>query len=465
MFRATRRIDLAAVRRFHVYADVVLVSLGWLGAYLLRHGLNDVLGKDVNSFDSYLHALPLVVLPWIFCCWFFGIYRQARMQTLIDEFQLLLRGAFAGLLAVSTASFFFRELGFARSVVAMSGVLNLIFQGASRVVFHLIERRMQRSGTYDVRTLVLGTGVTAMRLLQKVQDHPEIGYRVVGFLDDDDDLVGQDVEGRPVLGRFEDLRKVALEQEIDEVFVAVPSLGHTRMLALVLECEDLGLTFRVVTNLFEVLTAGTPVDLVEDLPLVRLGREQVHPLYAPAKRLFDLVAATSLLIATAPLWLWCAIRIKLDAPGPVIFRQMRIGEKGRAFAMYKFRTMVHDASPYEEAPRDDGDARVTACGRWLRRTSLDELPQLWNVIRGNMSLVGPRPEMPFIVARYDEWQRRRLLVKPGITGLWQILGRKDLPMASNLQYDFYYIRNRSFVMDLSILIRTIGAVLTRKGAY
>ena len=145
--------------------------------------------------------------------------------------------------------------------------------------------------------------------------------------------------------------------------------------------------------------------------------------------------------------------------------QQRVGRGGRPFTLYKLRTMRADAAPYAVAPRAGDDPRVTRYGRWLRRSSIDELPQLWNVLRGDMSLVGPRPEMPFIAERYDDWQRRRLSVSPGITGLWQILGRKDLPMHENLQYDFYYIRNRSLVLDLSILLRTVGAVLSRRGAF
>jgi exopolysaccharide biosynthesis polyprenyl glycosylphosphotransferase len=461
----TTNLDLAAVRRFHVYTDILLVSLGWLGAYFLRHALNDLLGRDINPFESYLHALPLIVLPWILSGWFFGIYRPARMNTLIDQFHTLLRGGLLGLLVISSVSFFVREMNFGRSVVLMSGMINLFLQGASRVVYYRIECRMRRSGAHDVRTLILGTGVTAMRLLQKIQDHPEIGYNVVGFLDEDEQLVGQEIENRRVLGAPGDLRKVVVEHDIEEVFVAVPSLDHTHMLSLVLDCEDLGTTFRVVTNLFEVLTAGTPVGLVEDLPLVRLGRERVHSLYEPVKRAFDLAAAALLLVLMLPLWVWCVLRIRLDSPGPAIFVHSRVGKNGEAFRLYKFRTMVLDTEPYERSPRDHTDRRITRYGRWLRRTSIDELPQLLNVIKGDMSLVGPRPEMPFIVSTYDEWQRRRFLVKPGITGLWQILGRKDLPMTNNLQYDFYYIRNRSFLMDLSILIRTVGTVLTRKGAY
>jgi lipopolysaccharide/colanic/teichoic acid biosynthesis glycosyltransferase len=149
----------------------------------------------------------------------------------------------------------------------------------------------------------------------------------------------------------------------------------------------------------------------------------------------------------------------------VFFAQQRVGRGGRPFTLYKLRTMRADAEPYAVAPRAGDDPRVTRYGRWLRRTSIDELPQLWNVLRGDMSLVGPRPEMPFIAERYDDWQRRRLSVSPGITGLWQILGRKDLPMHENLQYDFYYIRNRSLGMDLSLLLRTVWTVLSRRGAY
>jgi exopolysaccharide biosynthesis polyprenyl glycosylphosphotransferase len=252
---------------------------------------------------------------------------------------------------------------------------------------------------------------------------------------------------------------------VQEIFVAAPALSHTRMLALVLECEDLGLTFRVVTNLFEVLTAGTRIDLVGDLPLVRLGRETVHPLYAPLQRALDVCGALIGLLLAGALMLWCALRIRATSLGPAIFAHERVGRNGRIFTMYKFRTLHCDTLPSAVAPRAASDPRVTEYGKWLRATSIDELPQLFNVLRGEMSLVGPRPEMPFIVDTYDEWQRRRLAVKPGITGLWQILGRKDLPMHENLQYDFYYIRNRSLALDVSILLRTIGAVLSRRGAF
>ena len=458
-------VDTSAIRRLHIATDCVLVAAGWICAYWLRYSLNDVLGKPINSFQWYLNALPVVVLPWVFSCWLFGIYRSNRMKTVVDELQLLFRGVALGLLVVSSLSFFFRELQLGRIVVLAGAGFNLISQGASRVVFHRIERQMRRSGRHDVPAIIVGTGVAAIRLLQKIQDHPEIGYRVVGFLDDSEGPDRKDVASRPVLGHLNDLRDIAVEHDIKEVFVAMPSLGHTRMLSIVLDCEDLGITFRVVTKLFEVLTAGTPIDLVDDLPLVRLGRETVYPLYSPIKRIVDIVGAFAGLLLLGPLMAWCATRFRMSGMGSPFFVQERVGQNGKRFKMYKFRTMYADADPHEVAPRSSDDSRITEYGGWLRTTSIDELPQLVNVLKGEMSLVGPRPEMPFIAESYDEWQRRRLSVKPGITGLWQILGRKDLPMHENLQYDFYYIRNRSLSLDASILLRTAGVVLSRRGAF
>jgi exopolysaccharide biosynthesis polyprenyl glycosylphosphotransferase len=456
--------SLTTLRWLHVATDALLVSGGWLGAWAIRYALGDALGRPINEVGDYLRALPIVVVPWIATCWWFGIYESTRMRTSTLELSKLVRGTALGFLVIGSAGFFFRELSFGRSVVAVSLALNLVLQAASRLVFLRIEKALRRGGANDVPALIVGTGVAAIRLLQKLQDHPETGYRVAGFVVDEKPVPDKDVAGHPVLGHVDDLRALAIRHRVREVFIALPSLSHARMLSLVLECEDLRVEFRCVTNLFEVLTAGTQVDLVDDLPLVRLGRERIPAIYAPAKRVFDVVVAAAALCAAAPLMAWVAWCLRREGVTP-LFVQERVGLDGRTFRMWKFRTLDPAAEPYAVAPRDPYDRRITRFGRWLRATSIDELPQLWNVLRGEMSLVGPRPEMPFIVARYDEWQRRRLGVKPGITGLWQILGRKDLPMHENLQYDFYYIRNRSLALDLSILVRTIGAVLSRRGAF
>ncbi|MBW2723306.1 MAG: sugar transferase [Deltaproteobacteria bacterium] len=460
------KFDSKTLRRIHLGTDVLLVSIAWVGAYGLRAALSDVIGNPPNSFDSYRVALPAIVIPWIFTCWWFDIYRNARMSTLVDHIQNLLKGVFLGVLVISAVCFFFfKEFDFSRTVILLAAGLNLVLQGTSRIAFYKISQNLKRNGETEVRALILGTGSNGIRLLQKLQDHPEKGYHVVGFLSDDPGELEKDVASRPVLGLVEDIRKLAIENRVEEIFVAMPSLGHTRMLAMVLDLEDLGLTFRVVTNLFEVLTAGTPVELIGDLPLVRLGRPGAHVLYSAGKRAIDLVLGSIIAGLSLPLLALCAVRIRCESPGPVIFSQTRVGRDGAPFTIYKLRTMRNDVDPYSSSPEHDHDPRLTPFGQWLRNTSIDELPQLLNVLRGEMSLVGPRPEMPFLVEQYDEWERRRLAVLPGMTGLWQILGRKELPMKENLQYDFYYIRNRSLLFDLSILVRSIGVVLTRKGAY
>ena len=459
-------MSLRTLRALHIATDAALVSLAWLAAYGLRAALAEPLGRPINAVDWYLAALPLVVLPWIGCCWWFGIYKTSRGDTAVDAFQKLLRGVALGLLVLATTAFFVKELDVGRSVVLSAAGLNLVAQGASRAFFHRLERRLRRAGAGQPRVLVAGTGVTAIRLLQKLQDHPDEGYTVVGLLHDarDGEEPPEKVAGLPVLGAVGEVRALARAHRVEEVFVAEPGLGHGRMLELVLACEDLGLTFRVVTDLFEVLTAGTQVELIDDLPLVRLGRDRVHPLYEPTKRALDLAGASVGLVLAAPLLAWVGYRLWRSGVPP-LFVHERVGLDGKRFQLVKLRTMASDTGSYELAPRRGDDPRITPYGAWLRATSIDELPQLWNVLRGEMSLVGPRPEMPFVVEGYDEWQRRRLTVKPGITGLWQILGRKDLPMHDNLQYDFYYIRNCSLALDLSILLRTVGAVWSRRGAF
>lgn len=311
------RFDPIALRRLHISVDCGLVVLAWLGAYWIRRGLNDVLGTPINSFDAYVEVLPIVVAPWITTCWLFGIYRASRMRTLVDELQTLMRGVALGLLVLASISFFVKEIQIGRAVVLASAGLSLVFQGASRIFFYRVGEAMRRRGDHDVATLIVGTGVTAIRLLQKLQDHPEIGYRVVGLIDESGTAEEKDIAGHPVLGTLEDLRRIAREFSVQEIFIAAPGLGHTRMLSLVLECEDLGITFRVVTNLFEVLTAGSPLDLVDDLPVVRLGRQKAHALYEPLKRLMDIGGVVASLLLVGPLMLWCARRIRKEWTGAV----------------------------------------------------------------------------------------------------------------------------------------------------
>jgi lipopolysaccharide/colanic/teichoic acid biosynthesis glycosyltransferase len=223
--------------------------------------------------------------------------------------------------------------------------------------------------------------------------------------------------------------------------------------------------FLVVAGPLQVLTAQAELSGPGDLPVLELRNRAFGPGQRLAKRVCDLLVTLLLLVVLGPLMLVIALLIRRQMGPPALFHQVRVGHQGQEFTMLKFRTMHRETEAYAPSPTAAADQRVTPLGRWLRKYSLDELPQLLNVLRGEMSLVGPRPEMPFIVAQYEPWQRKRLDAMPGLTGLWQILGRKDLPLRENIEYDFYYIRNQSLLLDLAIFLRTIPIVLFGKGAY
>ncbi|HEY4689879.1 MAG TPA: sugar transferase, partial [Anaerolineae bacterium] len=263
---------------------------------------------------------------------------------------------------------------------------------------------------------------------------------------------------------------------IDEVLIALPLRAHQALVDLVLELQSQPVSIRVVPDLFDLAFARTQIEDIDGIPLVGLRDPVLTPIQRVVKRAFDLVVGSMLLIVFAVPILIIALAIKLDSPGPAIFRQRRAGENSRLFDMLKFRSMVEGADQqllesitrqpdaHDDFKRPD-DPRVTRVGRFLRQFSLDELPQLFNVLHGEMSLVGPRPELPWIVERYADWQRKRFAVPQGLTGWWQVNGRSDKPLQAKVRDDLYYIQNYSILLDLRILWKTIGAVVRRKGAF
>jgi len=448
-----------------VGGDMVILSLAWFLSYWTRTKLTAVFGYQINPVISYLQALPIIIISWIGGAYLYGLYRRRKDITPLEEIQAFIKSVLLGAAIVMSIAFLFRELSLGRSVVLLFNVYTFLLLGIFRLIYHRVETELRKRGYGKRNVIIVGAGITGARVLQKIQDHPEIGFNVIGFVDADPEKAGKKIGGVEVLGTPDKIEDLIKRYQIDEVIIALPSMPRDKVMEWVAEMETTGVRFRLVSEAFSVLSKESRVELVGDFPLLELGRGEVSPLYPVLKRVMDLLIASFLLILTLPLWVIIAIGIKLDSKGPVFFKQERVGYKGRKFILYKFRTMFAHTPPFSESPRDESDPRVTRFGRFLRRTSLDELPQLINVIKGEMSLVGPRPEMPFIVERYSRWERKRLEVKPGITGLWQILGRKNLPLQENIHYDLYYIKNRSIVLDLMILLKTIPVVLKRKGAY
>jgi exopolysaccharide biosynthesis polyprenyl glycosylphosphotransferase len=324
--------------------------------------------------------------------------------------------------------------------------------------------------------LILGAGDLGGRIARTLRDHSRWGYNLVGFLDDDAFKHGLLVEEYQVLGTILDVGVVSRERSVDEVWVALPIWAVDRLSLILNELERLPVRIKIVPDYFSLALVQAKAEVLDGIPIIGLREPVIEGFPRVIKRAFDILVGTLLILFSLPILLIIALAIRLDSPGPVLFRQPRVGENNRIFQMLKFRTMLPDAEEKQAdviQETEDGqiihkhsdDPRVTSVGRFLRRYSLDELPQIFNVIRGDMSLVGPRPEMPWLVDRYDSWQRKRFAVPQGITGWWQITGRSDKPMHLHTEDDLYYVYNYSLWLDIQILLRTPIVVLRGKGAF
>ncbi len=355
------------------------------------------------------------------------------------------------------------NLWFATSVSILFGrllaapIYNVLFRGAPKR-----------------RTLIIGSGFAAVLVAEKIESHPELGLETVGFVDDGP---RHTVRGRPepLLGTVDRIHEI-----IEETGAEVAIFGYTHnptdeMLIALYQIPP-RVEVLMMPRFFQFVSAGMRVEDLAGMPLLKLHRHELTLPERALKRAEDIILASLILLVVFPLFPLAALAIKLDSPGPVFYKHERVGRRGRPFKMYKFRSMRTDADGdaealaklAEEDPRglkNKADSRITRVGAFLRKSSIDELPQLINVLRGEMSLVGPRPAVAAEVAAYEEWQKKRLSVAPGITGVWQVNGRSDVPFDERIWLDFMYIDSWTLWLDLSILLKTIPAVLTAKGAY
>jgi exopolysaccharide biosynthesis polyprenyl glycosylphosphotransferase len=394
-------------------------------------------------------------------------YQEARQVTLASGLALLLMAG--GLY------FAFRDMS--RLQFGYSWALTLLFMLGFRATLRVYYRLAGRSRPgWRSRILIAGAGDLGQRLAGILLDQSRWGLDLVGFLDDDPAKVGTRVEGAPVLGALDSLPEAIRSRRIEEVWIALPARAHERLNQVVALAEKLPVRLKIAPDYFSMALVHARAEILGGIPLIGLREPVIEGTDRIAKRLFDLlVGGLSVLVAALPMAV-IALLIRLDSPGPTLFRQKRVGENGRLFDMFKFRTMVRDAEGLQDqmnVETDDGkvlhkrphDPRVTRIGRFLRRYSLDELPQLFNVVRGEMSLVGPRPEMPWLVDKYEPWQRKRFAVPQGLTGWWQVNGRSDKPMHLHTEDDLYYVYNYSLWLDLRILLMTPLAALRGRGAF
>ena len=352
---------------------------------------------------------------------------------------------------------------FSRLTVVFSFGLILVLTTASRFASFKYIQALHRRGIGNRNVLIVGAGACGQKLQSKFMLVPTLGLNLVGFLADESEesLIHQ----RSILGTFEDLEPVVKARGISEVFVALPDQAEDRVMEIAAECERIGAKFLVVPRFYHLLSHKIRIENLDSIPLITRAERRRSLFGAAAKRFLDILLSSTVLLLGFPLFMIAATLIKRESEGPVFFIQDRIGRDGKPFKMYKFRTMHQHMSGDAPTPNSPYDPRITKIGRYLRRYSLDELPQLLNVLRGDMSIVGPRPEMSFIVEEYGPLERDRLRVKPGITGLWQISYDRQRAIHDNLDYDLYYIEHQSLLLDMVIIALTGFAVVKGTGAY
>jgi exopolysaccharide biosynthesis polyprenyl glycosylphosphotransferase len=459
--------------------SLVLASLGLAIIYRYSPGYNpefafDFLSERIKVSNAALGALLLITWHLSFAVQ--GLYLSHRLRTHREEFNEVGRAVLISSVALLAGA----QLGHWRTIngltVAMFGVVSCTLVGGARIALRLNLQRLRERG-HNVKTLLLiGGGARSRQFAAQLCQRQDLGYRVIGYVESDPAFVGG-VEGISWVGSIEDLPEIIANTAVDEVAIALPVKSqYSQIQAAVALLEEQGITTHLLSDLFPQRLARYQHAEFEGLPIISLHSAPLFSWRTEAKRLFDLIGASILLLVLWPLLLIAAIAIKLDSAGPIFFIQERVGFSKRRFRMIKFRTMEVDAEAklkdIEHLNEKSGpifkirkDPRITRVGRWLRKLSIDELPQLVNVLLGDMSIVGPRPLSVRDAIRMElAWQKRRFSVKPGLTCLWQVSGRSNLSFEQWMQLDLEYIDHWSLVLDASILLRTIPAILLARGA-
>jgi Undecaprenyl-phosphate glucose phosphotransferase len=453
-----------------VLLDLSLLAIAWFGAYLLSAAAGfmpeEQLRGNVNNYVLWIVPIWGV---WVGVFQAFDLYRPRRISSSASEVWDITKACTLTILSVSTLSFFINH-PVARLAIAIFWLLSVTLMSSSRWVFRSFLRALRRKGYNKRHVLIVGAGRLGQELAEKFDRHPEFGMHVVGYLTRKSEKIGKALVRAPVLGTYDQAPSIIDAYTIDQVFIAVPLEEYGRLHKTILFFRERTVDVRIVPDIHEFISLGGHAEIFDGLAIITLQGSPLFGWNSCTKRAIDLVFSLLILSVTSPLMVVIAVAIKLTSPGPVIYQQKRVGFDGRVFNMLKFRTMRRDAEDETGAVwAKKNDPRCTALGAFLRRTSLDELPQFFNVLKGEMSIVGPRPERPELVERFRSEIPKYMLrhkIKAGITGWAQVNGlRGNTSLAKRVEYDLHYIENWSPWMDLRIMWSTIFKGFINKNAY
>jgi exopolysaccharide biosynthesis polyprenyl glycosylphosphotransferase len=460
--------------------DLALALAAFGLAYFVRYELQvlrPLLEINRAAFHPYLPYYGLFVL-WLYLNYRgSGLYKNVRGRSWLEEVYLIINGTANAALIIMAASFIFQPLVFSRLMIVYAAVITILLQASARIVQRQVRGHRRSKGIGVQRVLIVGVGEIGQAVLRTMIARKELGYHPIGFLDEDPARATSDLGRVRALGTIRNLEAVTRAYAVNLVVIAQRWSDHDRLMDLVQAARRGGADVRVVPDVFQLNMKQVQVENLDGIPLLGVnGATPFHGTNRVVKRAMDIGLILLASPVLLPIFGLVALAIRVEGPGPIFYRQRRVGENGREFGMFKFRSMIPDADLYLQSlvvkhkldprhPKIPDDPRITRVGRFIRRTSIDELPNLINVLRGQMSLVGPRPPTPDEVDLYEDWHKQRLKIMPGMTGLWQISGRSDVPFEEMCLLDVYYIENWSVRLDLQILMMTLPRVLLRRGAY
>jgi exopolysaccharide biosynthesis polyprenyl glycosylphosphotransferase len=462
----------AVRRRFLIFCDICVLVLAYVFALLA----NNLLSPPAMPLLKYWAALAFAIPYWLLALYANGMYLSMRTRSYLEILWAVVKAGIVTFLLLGTVLFLFKLQFMSRLFFMLLMGFSFVFIWLEKTAIFMSSHYVRRQGLNTRRLLIVGTGKRADEFVKRVDKHPEWGFEILGAIDDEPGRGITRVGRLEVLGNLEDIPKIFHRDAVDEVVFVVPRSRLNSLQGAYEDCETEGVGVTVAVDLFDTKLARSSVAELDGMPLLHFKTTHAKEWELLVKRLFDFGAAGLGVLVLSPLFLIMAILIKVTSKGPVFFKQNRLGLAGRRFTLYKFRTMrqgAHDV--LSEVPdlesmttpefREKKTSWITPVGRFMRKFSIDELPQLLNVFVGHMSIVGPRPTVPDEVDKYKDWQRRRFSMKPGITCLWQVNGRNNIAFEDWMKLDLEYLDNWSLWMDAKILMKTVPVVLFGIGAY